>query len=378
MVSQSDLLPIMTPTSGSEAMKQDPLHQTGAHLLPQLISQAAGYDRYLVAIAGPPGAGKSTLSEYLVEHLPAASATVLPMDGFHYDNQILDQLGLRSRKGAPETFDFAGFRATLERIRRRDSRVAVPVFDREADLARAGARLIDDGVKFIVVEGNYLLLDEDPWRELKQYFDHTIFVDVPREELQARLMDRWLQLGYSQERAQHWVETNDMPNVDRVLSHRVSGGMNSRRLAGAGIFLSALLLFALEPLVAKRILPWFGGSSAVWSVCLVFYQVALLAGYFYARLLKRPVIHIALLAASLLLLPIGPTSRWKPGAESDPSWQILLMLAATIGLPFAVLAATSPLLQDWLARSGDQKPLPVLCVVEHCIAGRVAGLSHPD
>ena len=134
-------------------------------------------------------------------------------------------------------------------------------------------------------------------------------------------------------------------------------------LAGASIFAAAFLLFALEPMVAKRILPWFGGSSAVWSVCLVFYQVALLAGYSYARLLTRYLrqggqvaVHIVMLAASLALLPIGPGSRWKPDADGHPAWLILVMLTATIGLPFAVLSATSPLLQDWMARSGDKKP----------------------
>jgi hypothetical protein len=133
--------------------------------------------------------------------------------------------------------------------------------------------------------------------------------------------------------------------------------------AAGSIFLAAFLLFALEPLVAKRILPWFGGSSAVWSVCLVFYQVALLAGYAYARLLTKylrqsgqAAVHIGLLITSLALLPIGPAARWKPAASAHPAWLILWMLTGTIGLPFAVLSATSPLLQDWLARSGDDKP----------------------
>jgi hypothetical protein len=133
--------------------------------------------------------------------------------------------------------------------------------------------------------------------------------------------------------------------------------------AGTSIFLSAFLLFALEPLIAKRILPWFGGSAAVWSVCLVFYQVALLAGYLYARVLTRylsqvrqAAVHIALLMAALLLLPIGPASRWRPGPQASPTWLILEMLTVTIGLPFAILAATSPLLQHWLARAGDEKP----------------------
>ena len=134
-------------------------------------------------------------------------------------------------------------------------------------------------------------------------------------------------------------------------------------LAGITIFAASFLLFALEPLNAKRILPWFGGTSAVWSVCLVFYQLALLAGYLYARLITRflkpkqqVVIHITLILLALTLLPIGPSLRWKPTVNGHPSLLILEMLTATIGLPFAVLSATSPLLQYWLARSGDRLP----------------------
>jgi hypothetical protein len=134
-------------------------------------------------------------------------------------------------------------------------------------------------------------------------------------------------------------------------------------LFGITIFLSAFLLFSVEPLIAKRILPWFGGSAAVWSICLVFYQTALLLGYLYARLLARyfnprrqAAIHILVLAASLLLLPIGPGERWKPSALQDPAWLILGMLTVTIGLPFLVLSSTSPLLQDWLARGGYKAP----------------------
>src|SRR4051794_10503518 len=129
------------------------------------------------------------------------------------------------------------------------------------------------------------------------------------------------------------------------------------------ISLSAFLLFMVEPLVAKRILPWFGGSAAVWSTCLVFYQTALLFGYLYARLVTRYLtpraqagLHIAILLAAFALLPIGPAERWKPIPSSEPAWQILYMLAATIGLPFVLLSATSPLLQSWLARRGDEAP----------------------
>jgi hypothetical protein len=120
------------------------------------------------------------------------------------------------------------------------------------------------------------------------------------------------------------------------------------------IFLSAFLLFAVQPMIGKIILPWFGGSAAVWSTCLLFFQAALLAGYFYAhrstRWLKpkrQASLHIALMAVSLALLPILPSPTWKPSHAGDPSLRILLLLSATIGLPYLLLSTTSPLLQAW-------------------------------
>src|SRR5580698_10016814 len=120
------------------------------------------------------------------------------------------------------------------------------------------------------------------------------------------------------------------------------------------IFLSAFLLFAVQPMIGKIILPWFGGSAAVWSTCLLFFQATLLAGYLYAhwstRWLKpkrQALLHIALLALSLALLPILPSPSWKPSHAGDPSLRILLLLTVTIGLPYIVLSTTSPLLQAW-------------------------------
>ncbi|MBV9304090.1 MAG: fused MFS/spermidine synthase [Acidobacteriaceae bacterium] len=153
-------------------------------------------------------------------------------------------------------------------------------------------------------------------------------------------------------------------------------------LFGTTIFLSAFLLFSVEPLIAKRILPWFGGSAAVWSTCLVFYQTALLLGYVYARLLTRYLtprrqvtIHVVLLLVSLALLPIGPGQRWKPGPAQDPTWLILEMLTLTIGLPFVVLSSTSPLLQDWIARGGYKTPYRLFALSN--LASFVALLGYP-
>ena len=131
------------------------------------------------------------------------------------------------------------------------------------------------------------------------------------------------------------------------------------RLLFAGtIFTSAFLLFLVQPLIAKQILPWFGGSAAVWSVCMVFFQVALLAGYAYSDWLSRSfgarrqvVVHIALLTVSLLFMPIVAAASWKPGGAEEPTLRILGLLLGTVGLPYFLLSTTGPLIQTWVARS---------------------------
>jgi SAM-dependent methyltransferase/MFS family permease len=124
------------------------------------------------------------------------------------------------------------------------------------------------------------------------------------------------------------------------------------------IFLSSFLLFLVQPLIARLILPWFGGSAAVWTTCMLFYQALLLAGYAYAHALERlprgrlqPLIHTVLLAAAVASLPIAPAEGWKPAGEDEPISRILLLLAVTVGLPYFLVASTSPLLQAWFARA---------------------------
>jgi len=131
-----------------------------------------------------------------------------------------------------------------------------------------------------------------------------------------------------------------------------------RALAGwaATLFLSAFLLFQVQPVLTKLILPWFGGAAAVWTTALMFFQVTYLLGNLYAWWLVRRSpqvqarVHIALLAASLLALPILPRASWKPPTDANPMLYILGVLATTVGLPFVILSATSPLLQSWYVR----------------------------
>lgn len=190
-----------------------------ARLAEQIAEAAAGRSRLLVAIAGPPGCGKSTIAEGLLglleRHLPGCCGLV-PMDGYHYDNAVLEQRGLLWRKGAPETFDAGGLLADLGRIKAAGGEVAVPVFDRVADLARAGARIIQLRHRIVMVEGNYLLLDEDIWRQIGELFDLTLFLDVDDAELERRLVRRWLDHGFDEESARHRALSNDMPNAQLV------------------------------------------------------------------------------------------------------------------------------------------------------------------
>lgn len=152
---------------------------------------------------------------------------------------------------------------------------------------------------------------------------------------------------------------------------------------GCLVFLGSFLLFLVQPMIAKEILPWFGGSAEVWATCLIFFQVALLAGYAYTDWTTRHLapkrqaaLHIGLLAASLLLLPIIPNAHWKPAGSENPSLLILGLLGATVGLPYLLLATTSPLVQVWYTRSFHQA-IPYRLFALSNLASLLALLSYP-
>lgn len=187
-----------------------------------LADRAKGGGRVIAALAGPPGSGKSTVADKLAEVLNASQpglAAVLPMDGYHYDDLHLVPAGLRPRKGAPETFDVGGFYHTLHRLRARDEEfVAVPVFDRDIEIARAGARMIAADVPVIIVEGNYLLLDTPPWSRLRPMFDVAVLVDVPEPVLRDRLTARWQHYNLTEDEIAWKLDGNDLPNGRFVMT----------------------------------------------------------------------------------------------------------------------------------------------------------------
>lgn len=194
-------------------------------LAQRIMRAAEGLDRFVVALAGPPGAGKSYRSERLRECIEATlpgHAVVMPMDGYHFDNAVLAPDDLVPIKGAPHTFDVDSLRVDLERIRRADRPVAVPVFDRPLDLARAGGRLITLAHRIVIVEGNYLLLDQAPWNELHRLFDLTVMLDVADDVLEQRLFERWLDMGQHAAGALEKARHKDMPNARLVKTRSIS------------------------------------------------------------------------------------------------------------------------------------------------------------
>lgn len=179
---------------------------------------AGGSARVMVGITGPPGAGKSTLAEQLAAELEGA--IVVPMDGFHLANAELERLGLANCKGAPPTFDALGFVHLLRRLRAADELVYAPFYSRGVHESIGGWIPVPPEVRTIVVEGNYLLVRDEPWDRVKPLLDLVLYLDAPPEERVAGLLDRQRSFGLDELAARDWVLRSDEANAALVAATR--------------------------------------------------------------------------------------------------------------------------------------------------------------
>lgn len=179
-------------------------------------------NRYFIALAGPPASGKSTISQKLNEdfNTKGLSSEIFQMDGFHFDDAILNSRNLLPRKGSPETFDVMGLKNFLIRLAN-EPEVVVPVFDRRLELSRSSAVTITEDKKIIIVEGNYLLLNSHPWSTLNDYFNSRIMIHCEESILEKRLIERWKGFDLNQEQINQKVYKNDLPNGVNVIQNSI-------------------------------------------------------------------------------------------------------------------------------------------------------------
>ena len=177
-------------------------------------------ERKIVGLIGKPGAGKSTLSAQLIEHL-GNQAAILNMDGYHLSNSALRELGRADRKGAPDTFDALGFTAILQRVKNEvDQNIYFPVFDRSIEESISAQGVITPEIKLVITEGNYLLHNENNWGGVKKLLDESWFIEVDDQLRIERLVDRHHKFGKSKVDAHSWATGSDENNARIVAQTR--------------------------------------------------------------------------------------------------------------------------------------------------------------
>jgi pantothenate kinase len=186
----------------------------------------ASGERKILGLVAPPGAGKSTLAEALIARHPQQVQGV-PMDGFHLANSELARLGRQQRKGAPDTFDAAGFVNLLRRLKNQSpaETIYAPEFRRDIEEPVAGAIAVGPETTLVITEGNYLLLDDQPWSELRELVDEIWYLDVPDELRRERLLLRHMKFGRSRAQALDWIARTDEPNAVRIARTRAQADL---------------------------------------------------------------------------------------------------------------------------------------------------------
>ncbi len=223
----------MTSSSLADRSVRDPpasrtlISMTIGELAAAAVGLTSGPGRAILGIAGVPGAGKTTLVERLLETArqlaPGDAVAHVPMDGFHLGDAQLDRIGLRDWKGAPATFDAAGYAATLHRIRTTtDEPVYVPGFTRELEQPLAAALVVLPPARLVITEGNYLLLDEPGWRSVREQLDQVWFVTRDEQQRLEQLIQRHIQSGKAADAAREWVIRNDEPNAHLVAGSSIA------------------------------------------------------------------------------------------------------------------------------------------------------------
>jgi pantothenate kinase len=197
-----------------------------------LAAVAAATKRFVLGIAGPPAAGKTTLASALAAIVRKRRgenfAVVAPLDGFHLSNRTLDERGLRAVKGAPETFDVEGFVHLLQEVRSAGTTIFWPEFDRSLDEPTLSAIAIPPEAKLVITEGNYLLLESPGWRDVAPLLDDIWYIDAPPGVLRMRLIERQLEGGRTEEEAVGHVDGSDLPNARLVAQTQARAGRTLR------------------------------------------------------------------------------------------------------------------------------------------------------
>jgi pantothenate kinase len=214
---------ILTVMNGPGSARVGTQRALIAELVTEVLAPLPADRRTVVGLCGPPGSGKSRAAGLLVAALTRAGieSGSAPMDGFHLSNAQLGARGARGRKGAPDTFDVAGYRELLQRLRlRRAETVYAPGFSRRLDDPVAAVHAIEPSARVVVTEGNYLLFDTGGWEKIRPLLDLVIYLDVPDTTLTPRLVHRHRVGGRAQAQARDWVREVDLPNAAAVARTR--------------------------------------------------------------------------------------------------------------------------------------------------------------